>query len=149
MRFKANDRFLKETSQFSVFADIEDALEVTKRLLDLTEEEIYNFHLCNECYYGLLRYETFEKLCKEPHLLVWCKNGHFPYWPAKLMSVDAANGKAEVRFFDDKYYSMVVQVKNCYLYSTERPNAKIKSTYKKAYEKTQEVNFPHFFLLLL
>jgi len=57
---------------------------------------------------------------KRPHILVWAKLKGFPYWPAKAMKIK--EDQADVRFFG-QHDRAWVNVKDCYLYSLEQPNA--------------------------
>lgn len=78
---------------------------------------------CSSCYLNAntKKHTWFVEVCPKPHLLVWAKLKGFPYWPAKVMSVNSA-GMADVRFFGahDKAW---VSVKDCYLYSVKDPNS--------------------------
>lgn len=78
---------------------------------------------CPSCYLNAntKKHTWFIEVCPRPHLLVWAKLKGFPYWPAKVMSINTS-GMADVRFFGahDRAW---VGVKDCYLYSIKDPNS--------------------------
>lgn len=78
---------------------------------------------CPSCYLNAntKKHTWFIEVCPRPHLLVWAKLKGFPYWPAKVMSINTS-GMSDVRFFGahDRAW---VSVKDCYLYSVKDPNS--------------------------
>lgn len=113
-----------------------NAAKIVKWLIDMSKEEIYSIRMCNDCYMSLIQHHRFDMVCKQPHLLVWAKQKSYPYWPAKLVSVNATTNKVEVRYFGEKHYRAVIIPKDCYLYSADRPSLWLGS-HKKAFEKAQ------------
>lgn len=105
----------------------------------MTKGEIYSIRMCHECYIGMVQSNRFDVVCKQPHLVVWAKQKGYPYWPAKLMSVDVAKNTVEVRYFGDKHFRAVIAPKDCYMYSVERPSIHL-GTHKKSYEKALVVS---------
>lgn len=87
-------------------------------------------------------------VCKQAHLVVWAKQKSYPYWPAKLMSVNATTNKVEVRYFGEKYYRATVTVKDCYLYSVDRPSLWLGS-HKKSFERAQQASYHSISLIFM
>ena len=100
----------------------------------MAKEEIYSIRMCAECYTAQSQNHRFDVVCTQPHLVVWAKQKGYPYWPAKLMSVNAATKTVEVRYFGDKYYRAVIPLRDCYLYSAEQPSLSLGQR-RKAFEK--------------
>lgn len=59
-------------------------------------------------------------ICSKPHTILWAKMGNYPFWPAKLLSVEG--NIASVRFFGEEHGRANLLVSDCYLYSQEIPN---------------------------
>lgn len=76
---------------------------------------------CPECYVELCtnKKQWFVRVCKQPHLLIWAKIYKYPYWPAKVMSIQG--DQINVQFFDDHTTSKIV-AEECFLFSKEYPN---------------------------
>lgn len=98
-------------------------LSIAKGLIKICKQEINEIEACNECYFNANTSKTwFTEVCTKPHLLVWAKLKGFPYWPAKLMSVNV-NQLADVRFFGDHDRAWV-PIKECFLFCDKDPNTK-------------------------
>lgn len=121
---------------FPVFHGKVNAAKIVKWLLDMAKEEVYSIRMCHECYIGLVQNHRIDVVCKQPHLIVWAKQKSYPYWPAKLMSVNAATNQVEVRYFGEKHYRAVITSKDCYMYSADKPSLWL-GTHKRAFEKAQ------------
>lgn len=113
----------------------------TRWLLDCTKELIYSIQLCQECYMNAINCpsEWFTMVCKQPHLLVWAKQKSYPYWPAKLMSVNQDKGTVDVRFFGDQHSRAILTAKDCLMYSRKNPSV-ILGTHKASLEKDEKVS---------
>lgn len=96
---------------------------------------------CVECFQNWINdhQEYFVKACNFPHLLVLAKFGHFPHWPAKVMSV--LGDKVSVEFFGD-HTRADVSDNDCYLY--RKPRTSKDPPFKAAVEVRL-----YFFSLLL
>ncbi|RZC32983.1 protein kinase C-binding protein 1, partial [Asbolus verrucosus] len=94
-----------------------------KTIVKICKQEMAEIENCPSCYLNAntKKHTWFVEVCPKPHLLVWAKLKGFPYWPAKVMSINSS-GMADVRFFGahDKAW---VNVKECYLYSVKDPNS--------------------------
>jgi hypothetical protein len=94
-----------------------------KTIVKICKQEMAEVENCPSCYLNAntKKHTWFVEVCPKPHLLVWAKLKGFPYWPAKVMSINSS-GMADVRFFGahDKAW---VSVKDCYLYSVKDPNS--------------------------
>ncbi|XP_044268661.1 protein kinase C-binding protein 1 isoform X2 [Tribolium madens] len=94
-----------------------------KTIVKICKQEMAEIENCSSCYLNAntKKHTWFVEVCPKPHLLVWAKLKGFPYWPAKVMSINST-GMADVRFFGahDKAW---VSVKDCYLYSIKDPNS--------------------------
>lgn len=80
---------------------------------------------CVTCYY-LHGPEFFEKVCREPHSLVWAKFNSEPYWPGKVLTYSHSRRKFYVRFFGEHSYAWV-KPSLVYLVTTRYPWAWPKS----------------------
>lgn len=99
-------------------------LAIAKGLMKICKQEINEIEACNECYFNANTSKTwFTEVCSKPHLLVWAKLKGFPFWPAKLMSVNV-NQLADVRFFGDHDRAWV-PTKECFLFCDKDPNTKL------------------------
>lgn len=109
-------------------------------MLKFTREELYNIRLCYECYKNANQFKDnwFTMPCENPHLLVWAKYESYPYWPAKLMSMND-NNKVDVRFFGVEHKRTVLPAKDCYMYSLMNPSLNI-GKHKAELEAAQEVS---------
>lgn len=107
-----------------------------KNLLKNAEEQIPFFRKCAECYAN--KKEDIHLVCSKPHLAIWAQFDSYPYWPAKLLSVDKATKKFEVYFFDDHTTESVL-FENCYLYRNKDPNTYITDEYKDGVKKAMDV----------
>lgn len=114
---------------FFVFTVRKEAIQDVQQLYKLCKYELSSIQLCAECFVRSRSrndYGWFPKACSKPHLLVWAKLSGYPYWPAKVMSVNA-DEKADkrslltVQFFGEHEHAFV-PAKDCYLYSREDPN---------------------------
>ncbi|XP_063709073.1 E3 SUMO-protein ligase RanBP2-like [Culicoides brevitarsis] len=111
-----------------------------KSLLKVCRQEILEIETCFECYFKAnTDADWFTDVCSSPHILLWAKLRGFPYWPAKAMSVNAASGQVNVRFFGahDRAW---INVKDCYLYSKEDPNGTNPKKQNDIAECIKEVN---------
>lgn len=84
--------------------------------------ELESAEICTECYINANEEPDifFELPCAKPHLIIWAKMKQYPYWPAKVMTIEGDN-KVNVRFFGDHTHGKV-PVSNCFMYSREYPN---------------------------
>lgn len=82
-------------------------------------------------------FEVFE-MEKTPHLLVWAKQKTYPYWPAKLMSVNAEQNTVNVRYFDVNHTRAVLPPNDCYMYSEDCPTTKL-GKYKQSMKEAKKV----------
>ncbi|KYB27503.1 MYND-type zinc finger-containing chromatin reader ZMYND8 isoform X1 [Tribolium castaneum] len=107
----------------SSFPDQSKLTTAAKTIVKICKQEMAEIENCSSCYLNAntKKHTWFVEVCPKPHLLVWAKLKGFPYWPAKVMSINSA-GMADVRFFGahDKAW---VSVKDCYLYSVKDPNS--------------------------
>lgn len=103
---------------------ISDSSAKTKWLIEFTKGEIYSIRLCHECYVNanVFPVNWFIKPCKKHHLLVWAQQKTFPYYPAKLISVNN-NNTVDVHFFG-KHLRSVVSPKDCLMYTENFPGIK-------------------------
>lgn len=90
-------------------------------LLSLTEHlarDIGSIAACVDCYGFFIKNprDYFTRVCSKPHLLVFAKLDFYPYWPAKVMSVD--ENIANVEFFGD-HTQEDIPFDKCYLYSKD------------------------------
>lgn len=105
----------------------------------MVKEDVYSIRMCDECYANIKRNE-FEAVCKQPHLLIWAKQKTYPYWPAKLMSVNIERNTVDVRYFGEKHYRAILSPKDCFMYSHTNPSI-ILGVYKKSITQARKVNF--------
>lgn len=81
-------------------------------------------------------------VCNEHHLLIWAKQKPFPFWPAKLISVDE-NNKVNVWFFG-AHKRAVLTPKDCHMYSLAYPSEKvIENDDKQSFEAAKKVMLTH------
>lgn len=81
--------------------------------------------------------DWFKMVCERPHLLLWAKQKTYPYWPAKLMSVNSDKNTVDVRFFGSHTRS-VLTPKDCLMFSRKNPSVNIGPN-RPALEKDQQV----------
>lgn len=97
-------------------------VQAAKSVIKICKQELCEIETCFECYYKAnVDDNWFIEVCSTPHVLVWAKLKGFPYWPAKVMSINLQNGTVGVRFFGAHDRSWV-PAKDCFLYSDEDPN---------------------------
>lgn len=126
---------------FSVFNWRVSPAKMAKWFHDMAKvakEEIHTIRMCDECYINLNQSERVDMVCKQSHLVVWAKQKSYPYWPAKLMSVNATTNKVDVRYFGARHSRAIITSKDCYLYSVERPSLSL-GKHKKAFDEAQQV----------
>lgn len=109
-----------------------------KWLLNFTKEELYSIQLCHQCYTNATLHpaDWFTMVCDRPHLLIWARQKSYPYWPAKLMSMN--NGSVDVHFFG-AHSRAVLTPKDCMMFSQKNPSTNIRP-YKDDLEKAQQVS---------
>ncbi|XP_055543640.1 MYND-type zinc finger-containing chromatin reader Zmynd8-like isoform X2 [Wyeomyia smithii] len=108
----------------SIYPNNSKLLPIAKALMKICKQELNEIEACNECYFNANTCKTwFTEVCTKPHLLVWAKLKGFPFWPAKLMSVNS-NQLVDVRFFGDHDRAWV-PIKECYLFCEKDPNTKL------------------------
>lgn len=105
--------------------------------------------MCDECHINLIQ-NGFEKVCKQPHLLVWAKQKTYPYWPAKLMSVNIERNTVDVRYFGGEHFRAVLSPKDCFMYSEISPSAHSVGNKQAIMEakKVRNMNDFHFDLFI-
>ncbi|XP_031636692.1 protein kinase C-binding protein 1-like isoform X2 [Contarinia nasturtii] len=93
---------------------------VINRLSELCHRDVKSIRTCPECFenWATDHDNYFVKVCTKPHLIIFSKGTHFPYWPAKLMSITGA--MANVVFFGD-HTQDDVPVTQCILYAQRNP----------------------------
>lgn len=86
------------------------------------KQEMHEIDTCVECYYNanVHRDDWFVRVCKKPHILLWAKLKGFPYWPAKMMGINASS-MVDVRFFG-QHDRAWLPTRDCYLFSRNDPN---------------------------
>lgn len=85
-------------------------------LLERCECDVKGIKTCADCFEHFIidRNDYFTRVCAKPHLLVFAKMDGYPFWPAKLMSIDGDT--ANIEFFGD-HTQNDIPLKKCYLYS--------------------------------
>lgn len=92
-------------------------VEIVDELIAKIKQEYDCMSKCFDCYSNEDKDANwFEIVCRRPHCIVWAKLEGFPYWPAKVMSVDQSEDRVDVYFFGDHTYASISTSK-CYLYS--------------------------------
>ncbi|XP_058445946.1 MYND-type zinc finger-containing chromatin reader Zmynd8 isoform X2 [Malaya genurostris] len=127
-KYRSTDAFQADVSWIqhnaSIYPNNNKLLPVAKGLLKICKQEMNEIEACNECYFNANTCKTwFTEVCTKPHLLVWAKLKGFPFWPAKLMSVNN-NQLVDVRFFGDHDRAWV-PIKECFLFCEKDPNTKL------------------------
>lgn len=100
---------------------------IARKLLENAQKEVDLFRKCPDCYVNNNVDAYF--VCSKPHLVLWAQFDIYPYWPAKILSVDDTANTLEVYFFND-YTSATVSYDNCFLYCDQDPNDYITDQYK-------------------
>lgn len=112
-------------------------------MLRFVKNEIESIKMCSDCYSKANESLTFfVDVCEVPHLLIWAKLKPYPYWPAKLMSIDGST--VNVRFFGEHNNASLL-AEHCYTYSKENPNAKESKNKKNELQLAIEV-MNHLFI---
>lgn len=95
-------------------------------------------NLCKQCYSNSIESTTwFTLVCDNAHLLVWARTVGYPYWPAKLLSVQA--NQVCVQYFGGHDYSSVSR-ENIFYYSEENPNQNLSPKNKKMVDDCKAVS---------
>lgn len=112
-----------ESFNYKLCANISDEKEkkYAKSLYERCKRDVNSIKKCACCFSFWLTDSTdfFTQVCDKPHLLLWVKYDDYPYWPAKLMSVDGT--KVNVEFFDESHSQADIDVEYCLLYSKKSP----------------------------
>lgn len=132
---KTKHRYYDDKNQFindilTIGASIKDQRSGTKtidlfdKLYESIEEELTLMTACEICYSYENQYPDLwmEYVCENPHTVIWCKYGEWPFWPAKVLTNE--NGFVSVRFFGKEHEYGKVSIDNCLLYSKVMPNNK-------------------------
>lgn len=87
-------------------------------------EQIESMLSCLECHVNSWEWPDrhITMVCKMAHPILWAPHKNEDYWPAKCMSVIENNSKTIVYFFGHNRMRAEVDVKNCLMYSRERPH---------------------------
>lgn len=118
--------------------------DVTKVWLKNCIGEIEDLKYCVDCYITVDATKSLF-VCSKPHLVVWVKYGSWPYWPAKVKSIDDSDSTPiEVCFFDENHDTALVTYSDCYLFSKDDPNEYLTEQYKKEIQASMEVRSYHF-----
>lgn len=101
---------------------------------------MHEIDTCIECYYNgnVHRSDWFVRVCKKPHILLWAKLKGFPYWPAKMMSVNASS-LVDVRFFG-QHDRAWLPARDCYLFSKIDPNVSASKSKRNSISNCLKVN---------
>lgn len=100
--YKVSEAFLHDIKQLEHNWMVVDRnkTKTLKSILKTVITEINEVEACVHCYSSSFVISNwFAFPCKHPHLLIWAKLKGYPYWPAKVMSVDSSGSLADVRFF--------------------------------------------------
>lgn len=91
--------------------------------------DVDSIRKCEECFEFWLNDPDnyFKEVCSKPHLLVYAKFGSYPYWPAKLMSIDTDDDTVNVEFFDETHSQADIPADKIMLYSEKLPGNQTKS----------------------
>ncbi|KAG5680769.1 hypothetical protein PVAND_010256 [Polypedilum vanderplanki] len=128
--YKVSEAFLHDIKQLEHNWTIVDRnkLKSLKLILKFVNTEINEMEACVHCFSNSFVVSNwFTAPCKRPHLLIWAKLKGYPYWPAKVMSLDSTKENADVRFFGahDRAW---VPVSHCLIFSDKDPNKTGKAT---------------------
>ncbi|XP_050079310.1 protein kinase C-binding protein 1 [Anopheles maculipalpis] len=119
--YKSPEAFMDDVGwivhNMSIYPDNLNILKKARLLHKRAKQEMDEMDPCYECYKNdnTLAEDRFREPCSKPHLLVWAKMKGYPYWPGKLMAINA-NNQAFVRYFGTHDRSWI-SVKECYLFS--------------------------------
>lgn len=127
-KYRTTEEFLADVSWIlhnaSIYPNNNKLLPIAKAIVKVCKQELNEIEACNECYFNANTCKLwFTEVCTKPHLLVWAKLKGFPFWPAKLMSVNS-NQLVDVRFFGDHDRAWV-PIKECLLFCEKDPNTKM------------------------
>ncbi|XP_070494211.1 MYND-type zinc finger-containing chromatin reader Zmynd8-like isoform X2 [Chironomus tepperi] len=122
--YKVSEAFLHDIKQLEHNWTIIDKSKTKslKNILKFVVTEINEMEACVYCYSNsFVMSNWFTIPCKRPHLLIWAKLKGYPYWPAKVMSIDNQKLYADVRFFGahDRAW---VPTAHCLIFSEKDPN---------------------------
>lgn len=143
-KYKVSEEFIRDIKQLDhnwFILGSTNQIKLAKHIMRYTNSEIYEMEMCVFCYQNaFLNPRWFTSVCNRPHLIVWAKLKGYPYWPAKVMSVDAL-GRADVRFFG-AHDRCNIPPSQVLLYSEKDPNKTKGSTStpptSKSSSKTQK-----------
>jgi len=104
--------------------------------------DITELTTCRDCYrYANTRGDKhwFAKPCRPFHEIVYAKQKGFPYWPAKVVGKENADGQLEVRFFGGFHQRALVEKHHIKPITTNIHTLQIKRTsaWNKASEELQ------------
>ncbi|CRK98616.1 CLUMA_CG012135, isoform A [Clunio marinus] len=121
--YKTTEVFIHDFKQLEHNWNIVDRSKskILKNIVKNVSSEIYELEACVFCYeQSFVKTDWFVQPCKRTHLLIWAKLKGYPYWPAKVMSVDNRQ-QVDVRFFGahDRAW---VPAAHCMLISEKDPN---------------------------
>uniref|UniRef100_A0A8D8CAC1 Protein kinase C-binding protein 1 n=1 Tax=Culex pipiens TaxID=7175 RepID=A0A8D8CAC1_CULPI len=127
-KYRTTEEFIADVSWMlhnaSIYPNNNKLLPIAKAVVKVCKQEMNEIEACNECYFNANTCKLwFTEVCTKPHLLVWAKLKGFPFWPAKLMSVNS-NQLVDVRFFGDHDRAWV-PIKECLLFCEKDPNTKM------------------------
>ncbi|KAL7033510.1 hypothetical protein ACKWTF_007618 [Chironomus riparius] len=122
--YKVSEAFLHDLKQLEHNWTIIDKnkMKSLKNILKFVVTEINEMEACVYCYSNSFVISNWFTIpCKRPHLLIWAKLKGYPYWPAKVMSIDNQKFYADVRFFGahDRAW---VPTAHCLIFSEKDPN---------------------------
>lgn len=142
--YSSSESFIHDIKQLEHNWTIVDRnkAKILKPILKGAVSEINELESCVYCYEdSFSHHDWFVRVCKRPHLLVWAKLKGYPYWPAKIMSIDNQRQQADVRFFGAHDRAWVPT--NCCMVFCEKdpnkakesvtPNAKMTSKTQKGF----------------
>ena len=94
----------------------------------VAKTEMGELEVCPDCFKNYYQFNKtyFIETCKSPHRLVWARLKGHPFWPAKLVRIDAAKREGDCRFFGahDRAW---VSFDSIFLLSEQYPWTKSKS----------------------
>ncbi|XP_031634366.1 uncharacterized protein LOC116347779 [Contarinia nasturtii] len=124
--FSADIKWIEHNVKAHLSRRDKDAVDKTKWLVDYTNEEMASIRMCSECYCEANQRPDnwMVRPCQKPHLLVWAKQKGYPYWPAKLCTVDdtvVGRPMVDIYFFSENNKRSRLSATNCRIYSEENP----------------------------
>ncbi|XP_054270059.1 MYND-type zinc finger-containing chromatin reader ZMYND8 isoform X3 [Macrosteles quadrilineatus] len=143
-QYGSTEAFLADTKWIVhnsiIFNSVQSKFTNTARaLVKLCRQEMQHIENCPDCYLNSHTRSSdswFTEACRRPHILVWAKLKGFPFWPAKVMSVNTgnANNQVDVRFFGahDRAW---IPLNQCYLYSKLSPTPTTNNKNKRTLEE--------------